>query len=64
MLIYVLFYDGLVGKGVCGGWGCVWVIGWAMGIRGEDTSQVQKGSKRPAVARVNYTPTSQLDIKF
>ena len=28
MLIYVLFYDGLVGKGVCGGWGvCVgdWV---------------------------------------
>ena len=45
MLIYVLFYDGLVGKGVWGLGVCVWVIGWAMGIRGEATSQVQKGSK-------------------
>ena len=24
-------YDRLVGEGVYGGWGVVWVIGWAMG---------------------------------
>ena len=58
------FYDGLVGKGVWGLGVCVWVIGWAMGIRGEATSQVQKGSKMPVVARVNHTPTPQLDIKI
>ena len=56
---------------VISGGGCVrlgrvsvWMIGWAMGIRGEATSQVQKGSKMPVVARVNHTPTPQLDIKF
>ena len=45
MLIYIFFLRWFSGERCVGLGGCVWVIGWAMGIRGRPPSKFKKTQK-------------------